>query len=87
VLDVDDGVLGLDDVLGLIAELDDVVPELLGVDGVADDDELDGDGATTGGVVDFDGAGVSRWQPATPSAMPAQRRVTKAGFVMRSPKG
>ncbi len=61
--DVDGDVLGDDDVdgdvLGLIDELDDVEP--LGVDGVVveDDEELDGDGVTTGGVVE-EGVFVSR---------------------------
>lgn len=56
--ELDDGdVLGVDDdgdVLGLIDELDDVDP--LGVDDgvvvvVVDDEDVDGDGVTTGGVV------------------------------------
>jgi hypothetical protein len=66
VLDVDDDELDDGDVLGLIDELDDgdvlgLIDELdevdpLGVDGVVvvvvvDDEDVDGDGVTTGGVV------------------------------------
>jgi hypothetical protein len=69
--ELDDGdVLGVDDdeldevdggVLGLIEELDDVEP--LGVDGVVvvvDDDDVEGDGVTTGGVVEVVEVLVSR---------------------------
>jgi hypothetical protein len=74
-LDVDGGVLGD------MVELDDV--ELDGVDGVAvvdEDDEVDGDGVTTGGVV-VDVVDGSRLQPATPSTMLVQSKVTNARFI------
>jgi hypothetical protein len=72
--DVDGGVLGA------IDELDEL--ELGGVDGVVvvDDDEVDGDGVTTGGVV-LVVVDVSRLQPATPSTRPAQSTVTNARFI------
>ena len=78
--DVVDGgvVLDVDGALGLIDELDDVEPVLGG--GVDDEDD-EGAGVTTGGVVElvvFD----SRWQPATPSAMPVQSSVTRAAFLI-----
>jgi hypothetical protein len=87
--EVDGAVAGVDDdelddddggELGLIAELDDVEPVLGGVV-VDDDDEVDGDGVTTGGVVDVVVL-VSRWQPATPSAMPVQSNVTRAALLI-----
>jgi len=83
--DVDGGVAVLDDdvdddgALGLIDEVDDEEPVLGGV--VVDDEDDEGDGVTTGGVVDevvFD----SRWQPETPSAMPAQSNVTRAALLI-----
>lgn len=77
-LDDDSDVEG-DAMLGVVDELDDV--ELLGgVDGVVEDDDVEGDGVTTGGVllvVDD----VSRLQPATPMATPAQSNATKALFI------
>ena len=56
----------------------------VGVLGV-DFDDVDGDGVTTGGVVDdgFD----SRWQPATPSARPVQSSMTKALLIVISRSG
>jgi hypothetical protein len=80
---LDDGLLdALDDVdggvLGAIDELDDV--ELGGGVVVLDDDEVDGDGVTTGGVV-LVVVDVSRLQPATPSTRPAQSSVTNARFI------
>ena len=83
--DVDGGVPVLDDevdddgALGLIDDVDDDEPVLGG--GVVDEEDDDGDGVTTGGVVDevvFD----SRWQPETPSAMPAQSNVTRAALLI-----
>ena len=73
---VDDG-----GVVGLIAELDDVEPVLDDGGGAVVDDDDDGDGVTTGGVVDF-GVGVSRWQPASPNAMPVQSNVTRAALLI-----
>ena len=50
-------------------------------DGALDDDG--GDGATTGGVVEVDDVVLdSRWQPATPSAMPVQSNVTRAALLI-----
>lgn len=49
--------------------------------GVDDDEDADGDGVTTGGVVDVVVLD-SRWQPATPSAMPVQSRVTRAALLI-----
>lgn len=74
--DVDGGVLGL------IDELDDVEPVVEGgVDGVIDEeDDVDGDGVTTGGDVDV--VLVSRWQPASPNAIPVQSNVTKAALLI-----
>jgi hypothetical protein len=80
--DVDGGVELEDDggALGLIDELDDVEPVLGG--GVVDDeDDVEGDGFTTGGVLElvvFD----SRWQPETPSAMPVHSNVTTAALLI-----
>ena len=80
----DGGVLDelLDDedggVVGLIDELDDVEPVEGGV--VDEDDDVDGDGVTTGGVVDV--VLVSRWQPASPNAIPVQSNVTKAALLI-----
>ena len=63
---------------GLIDELDDV-ESVLGA-GAAD---FEGDGATTGGVVEVDDVVLdSRWQPATPSAMPVQSNVTRAALLI-----
>ena len=81
VADVDGGgVAVLDDdggALGLIDELDDE-PALGGVE---DDEDDDGDGVTTGGVV-VDVVFDSRWQPETPSAMPVQSNVTRAALLI-----
>ena len=89
------GVLGVDDVAledddgdvlgdGVVA-LDDV-DELGGVDSLfVDDDEVDGDGVTTGGVV-VDVV-VSRWQPASPSAKPVQSSVITALLIVISRSG
>jgi hypothetical protein len=83
--ELDDGVLDdvpapADDVLGVADELDDIEP--LGVDGgvVDDDDDVDGDGVTTGGVV-LDVDDVSRLQPAIPRTSPVQSNVTSALFI------
>ena len=63
---------------GLIDELDDFESVLGG--GAAD---FEGDGATTGGVVEVDDVVLdSRWQPATPSAMPVQINVTRAALLI-----
>jgi hypothetical protein len=73
-LEVDDG-----GEAGLIVALDDDVDDVVSVLGAGL--VADFDGATTGGVVDvvvFD----SRWQPATPSAMPVQSRVTRAALLI-----
>jgi hypothetical protein len=77
-LDDDDG-----GVLGLIEELDEVEPVEGVVDGVVvvvDEDDVDGDGVTTGGVVAD--VFVSRWQPATPSARPVHSSVTKVALLI-----
>lgn len=85
-VDVDDvdgaGVAAVEDggALGLIDEADDVEPVLGGV--VVVDDEDEGAGVTTGGVVDVDGVLVSRWQPETPSAMPVQSNVMRAALLI-----
>lgn len=53
-LDVEGGVLDEDDG-GVVDELDDVEPVLGVVAGLVDDeDDFDGDGVTTGGVVEVD---------------------------------
>lgn len=85
------GVLGLIDelgddggVLGLIEELDEEDGGVLGV--VDDGDEVDGAGVTTGGLVRVD-VFVSRWQPASPSARPAQSSVAKAVPLIVVSKG
>ena len=74
VLALDDDVLGVDDGLDDIDPLDDE-------GGVVDDeDDVEGDGVTTGGVV----PGVvddSRLQPAMPSTSPVQSSVTNALFI------
>ena len=82
----DDGVLELvsgaaDGVLELELELDGDDGGVLGVDF----DDVDGDGVTTGGVVDdgFD----SRWQPAIPSARPVQSSMTKVLLIVISRSG
>jgi hypothetical protein len=77
-LDGDDG-----GVLGLIEELDEVEPVEGVVDGVVvvvDEDDVDGEGVTTGGVVAD--VFVSRWQPATPSARPVHSSVTKVALLI-----
>lgn len=69
----------------VLVELDDV-DELGGVDGlVVEDDEVDGDGVTTGGVVVE--VFVSRWQPASPSAKPVQSSVITALLIVISGSG
>ncbi|HET8877684.1 MAG TPA: hypothetical protein VFO53_15245 [Casimicrobiaceae bacterium] len=74
VLALDDDVLGVDDGLDDIDPLDDE-------GGVVDEeDDVEGDGVTTGGVV----PGVvddSRLQPAMPSTSPVQSSVTNALFI------
>lgn len=84
VLEGDGGTLGLIDEL----ELDDIAPELGGVDGLIDDEleEPEGEGATTGGVFDVL-LGVSRWQPATPSTNPLHNNVIKALLMVISRSG
>ena len=77
-LDDDDG-----GVLGLIEELDEVEPVEGVVDGVVvvvDEDDVEGEGVTTGGVVAD--VFVSRWQPATPSARPVHSSVTKVALLI-----
>jgi len=64
---------------GGVAELDDIEP-LGDVGGVVDDDDVDGDGVTTGGVV-VDVVGLSRLQPARPRTSPVQSSVTSALFI------
>jgi hypothetical protein len=64
------------DEVGGVAVLE---PVLGGV--VDDEDDDDGDGVTTGGVVDDVGLD-SRWQPETPSAMPVQSNVTRAALLI-----
>jgi hypothetical protein len=71
----DGGALG-----GLIVELDDAEP-VLGGGGVVDEEDDDGAGVTTGGVVE-DVVLDSRWQPATPSAIPVQSNVTRAALLI-----
>lgn len=61
----DGGVVDEDDVLGDVDELEPVL-------GDVDDEDEDGDGVTTGGVVAPVDVLDSRWQPATPTARPAQ---------------
>lgn len=80
--DVDGAGVAVEDggALGLIDEADDVEPVLGGV--VVVDDEDEGAGVTTGGVVDVDGVLVSRWQPETPSAMPVQSNVMRAALLI-----
>jgi hypothetical protein len=90
--DVDDE--APEDVLGLVAELDDdgdvleldVDPELGVLDGLVDDDEdeVDGDGLTTGGVDDGEFVPDSRWQPAIPNARPAHSNVTSVLLIVIS---
>jgi len=75
---VPDGALDDGGEAGLIDELDDFESVLGG--GAAD---FEGDGATTGGVVEVDDVVLdSRWQPATPSAMPVQSNVTRAALLI-----
>jgi hypothetical protein len=54
---------------------------VLGGGVVDDEDDVEGDGVTTGGVLElvvFD----SRWQPATPRAMPEHSNVTRAALLI-----
>ena len=74
---------------GSVVDIDELVPgeagEVVdgGVDGgVVDDDEEFGDGVTTGGVFGDVVVLVSRWQPARPSASPAQSSVASAALLM-----
>jgi hypothetical protein len=86
--DVPDGALDADGAVlevlggeaGLIDELDDVESVL----GAGVEDDFEGDGATTGGVDEVvdDVGGDSRWQPATPSAIPVQSNVTSAVLLI-----
>ena len=82
--DVLDGELELVDggELGVIElDEDDEGDDGDGVEGFIVEDEVDepdGDGATTGGVVDVVDVDDSRWQPASPSARPVHSSVTKA---------
>jgi hypothetical protein len=48
---------------------------------VLDDDDVEGDGVTTGGVVPVVGVDDSRLQPAIPSTSPVQSSVTNALFI------
>ena len=88
-VDVPDGALDEDGAVlevlgggeaGLIDELDDVESVL----GAGVEDDFEGDGATTGGVDEVvdDVEGDSRWQPATPSAIPVQSNVTSAVLLI-----
>jgi len=81
VAELDDEPVPLDDdeVSGVADELDDIEP-LGDVGGVVDDDDVDGDGVTTGGVV-VDVVGLSRLQPARPRTSPVQSSVTSALFI------
>lgn len=83
VLASEDGALELGGVRGLIAE-----PEFGGVAGAIDDEleEPDGEGATTGGVLDVV-LGVSRWQPATPSTSPVHSNVISVLLIVISRSG
>lgn len=66
--------------LGDADELDDIEP--LGVEGVVvDDEDVDGDGVTTGGVLGDVVEVVSRLQPAMPTASPAQSSVINVLFI------
>ena len=72
-----------DDVPGVVEVEPDIDPlGVVDVDGgvVDDDDEVDGDGVTTGGVV-LVVVDVSRVQPAIPSTSPVQSNVTSALFI------
>lgn len=87
--EVDDAPLPVDGVVvsGVVdGELDIEPLGDVDVDGVVvdDDDDVDGDGVTTGGVVDDGVDGVSRLQPATPSTIPVQSSVTNAVFIVIS---
>jgi hypothetical protein len=48
---------------------------------VLDDDDVEGEGVTTGGVVPVVGVDDSRLQPAIPSTSPVQSSVTNALFI------
>jgi hypothetical protein len=72
-LDDDGDELGVD-------ELDDMEPLEDGGVVVDDDDDVDGDGVTVGGDVEFV-VELSRLQPATPSTSPVQSNVTSAPFI------
>jgi hypothetical protein len=86
--DVPDGALDADGAVlevlggeaGLIDELDDVESVL----GAGVEYDFEGDGATTVGVDEVvdDVGGDSRWQPATPSAIPVQSNVTSAVLLI-----
>jgi len=85
VVALDEGML--DDVSagGVVVDGVEVELDVLGAGDIDDEDEeLDGEGVTTGGVV-VDGDDGSRLHPVTPMARPVQRIVTNAVFI-RSPK-
>ena len=87
VVALDEGMLDVDDVSagGVVVDGIEVELDVLGAGDIDDEDEeLDGEGVTTGGVVvDVDDG--SRLHPATPRATPVQRIVINAVFI-RSPK-
>jgi hypothetical protein len=64
---------------GGVADID-PLGGVVDVDGGVDDDEVDGDGVTTGGVVPV-GVDDSRLQPAIPRTSPVQSNVTSALFI------
>ena len=79
---------------GSVVDIDELVPgdagELAlvdglvvgGDDGVVVDGDAFGEGVTTGGVFGDVDVLVSRWQPARPSASPAQSNVASAALLM-----
>jgi hypothetical protein len=74
--ELDDDAPGVED-----DEPDDIDPlEVLGGGFVLDDDDVEGDGVTTGGVVPVV-VDDSRLQPAIPSTSPVQSSVTNALFI------
>jgi hypothetical protein len=88
VVALDEGMLDVEDDVsagGVVVDGVEVELDVLGAGDIDDEDEeLDGEGVTTGGlVVDVDDG--SRLHPATPMARPVQRIVTNAVFI-RSPK-
>jgi hypothetical protein len=74
--ELDDDAPGVED-----DEPDDIDPlDVLGGGVVLDDDDVEGDGVTTGGVVPVV-VDDSRLQPAIPSTSPVQSSVTNALFI------